>query len=276
MKISVIVPTYKPQTYLWECLDSIYKQTFPKQDYELILVLNGCCEPYNTQIKEWLSKHSDLQVQYFQTDEGGVSNARNIALDNVRGKYVTFIDDDDLISPAYLEELYDKATPDTVSLCYPYAFKDGNIDKQIHYTVTDAYYYCIENKCNNLSTIARKYFSGPCMKLIPMNIIGNRRYDKRFRIGEDSLFMFLISNKIKNIVLTSPKAIYYRRYRDTSASFINRSINEQIINNLRLIWEYIKIFMHGGYNPSLFATRVASRVRELLLFPIIRIKKNRV
>lgn len=278
MKISVIVPTYKPQGYLCECLDSIYNQTFPKSDYELVLVLNGCNEPYNTQILDWLSNHPDLHVQYFQTDEGGVSNARNIALDNVKGEYVTFIDDDDFISPVFLEELYKEAssTNNIVSLCYPYAFKDGNIDKQIHYTVTDAYYYCIENKCNNLSTIARKYFSGPCMKLIPMNIIGNRRYDKRFRIGEDSLFMFLISNKIKNIVLTSPKAIYYRRYRDTSASFINRSIKEQIINNLRLIWEYIKIFMHGGYNPSLFATRVASRVRELLLFPIIRIKKNRV
>ena len=105
MKISVIVPTYKPQAYLWECLDSIYNQTFPKTDYELILVLNGCCEPYNTRIKEWFSKHSDLQVQYFQTDEGGVSNARNIALDNAKGDYVTFIDDDDLISPEYLKEL---------------------------------------------------------------------------------------------------------------------------------------------------------------------------
>ena len=52
MKISVIVPTYKPQAYLWKCLDSIYNQTFPKKDYELLLVLNGCNEPYHTQITE--------------------------------------------------------------------------------------------------------------------------------------------------------------------------------------------------------------------------------
>lgn len=85
MKISIIVPTYKPQAYLWECLDSIYNQTFPKTEYELILVLNGCNEPYNAQIKDWLAKHSDLQVQYIQTDEAGVSNARNMALDVARG-----------------------------------------------------------------------------------------------------------------------------------------------------------------------------------------------
>ena len=127
MKISVIVPTYKPQGYLWECLDSIYNQTFSKLDYELVLVLNGCNEPFHSQIKDWLDIHSDLQAQFFQTDEGGVSNARNIALDNLRGEYVTFIDDDDIISTACLEELYEKATPDTVSLCYPYAFNDGNL-----------------------------------------------------------------------------------------------------------------------------------------------------
>ena len=80
MKITVIVPTYKPQSYLWECLDAIYNQTFSKSDYELILVLNGCNEPYNSQINDWLSEHKDLQVQFIQTDQGGVSNARNIAL----------------------------------------------------------------------------------------------------------------------------------------------------------------------------------------------------
>lgn len=276
MKISIIVPTYKPQAYLWECLDSIYNQTFPKSDYEVLLVLNGCNEPYNAQIKEWLSNHSDLQVQYFQTDEGGVSNARNIALDNVRGEYVTFIDDDDLISPMYLKELYEKVAPDTVSLCYIYAFNDGEIEKQLPYRITDAYNYCAQHNCRSLTSRVRKFFSGPCMKLIPMSFIQGRRYDKRFKIGEDSLFMFLISDKIKKISFTTKEAVYYRRYRDTSASFINRSIKEQIINNLQLIWEYIKIFMHGGYNPSLFATRVASRIRELLLFPIASIKKKRV
>ena len=105
MKITVIVPTYKPQSYLWECLDSIYNQTFSKSDYELILVLNGCNEPYNSQIKDWLSEHKDLQVQYIQTNQGGVSNARNIAIDNARGEYVTFIDDDVFFSPANMKRL---------------------------------------------------------------------------------------------------------------------------------------------------------------------------
>ena len=53
MKISVIIPSYKPQEYLWQCLDSLCSQTFPKEDFELILVLNGCKEPYYEQIKAY-------------------------------------------------------------------------------------------------------------------------------------------------------------------------------------------------------------------------------
>lgn len=263
MRISIIVPTYKPQAYLWECLDSIYKQTFPKTDYELVLVLNGCNEPYNTQINEWFSNHSDLQVQYFQTDEGGVSNARNIALDNVNGEYVTFIDDDDLISPMYLEELYEKVNPNTVSVCYPYAFNDGKIEKQLPYGITDAYNYCIEHKCNKLTSMVRKYFSGPWMKLIPMSFIQDRRYDVRFKNGEDSLFMFLISDKIKKFAFTSKNAIYYRRYRDNSAYTRSKTKREIIANKTSLIKAYISIYLRKPQKYSLlfFITRLLGALR---------------
>lgn len=264
MKISVIVPTYKPQVYLWECLDSIYNQTFPKPDYELVLVLNGCNEPYNTQILDWLSKHKDLNVQFFQTETGGVSNARNIALDNVKGEYVTFIDDDDLISTAYLKELYEKATPDTVSLCYPYAFNDGKIEKQLSsYGVTDAYNYCIEHKCNKLTSMARKFFSGPCMKLIPMSFIQDRRYDVRFKNGEDSLFMFLISDKIKKVAFTSKDAIYYRRYRENSAYTRGKTKREIIANKMNMIKAYISIYLRKPQKYSLlfFITRLLGTLR---------------
>lgn len=266
MKISIIVPTYKPQAYLWECLDSIYNQTFPKSSYELILVLNGCCEPYNSQIKDWLSKHSDLQVQYFQTDEGGVSNARNIALDNAKGEYITFIDDDDLISPSYLHELYEKAASDTVSLCYSYAFNDGERETQLPYSLTDAYDYCILHNCRSLTSKVRKYFSGPWMKLIPMSFIQGRRYDVKFKNGEDSLFMFLISDKVDKISFTSKNAVYYRRYREGSAVMVKRSLRNVTQNQMKLINEYSKIYFRHPfeYNINFYLTRIIGALRVIL------------
>lgn len=268
MKISVIVPTYRPKGYLWECLDSVYNQTFAKSDYELVLVLNGCDEPFYSQIKDWLGKHCDLQVQFFQTDEGGVSNARNIALDNARGEYITFIDDDDLVSYIYLQELYENATPDTISLCYPYAFNDGKMEVQLPYGITDAYNYCIEHKCDKLASRARKFFSGPWMKLIPMSFIHDRRYDVRFKNGEDSLFMFLISDKIDKVSFTSKNAIYYRRVRTNSATTINRSFKDVFVNSYRLIIEYTKIYISqlGDYNLYFYVTRILGSVKAVVSY----------
>ena len=264
MKISVIVPTYRPQGYLWECLDSVYNQTFAKSDYELVLVLNGCDEPFHSQIEDWLDNHSDLQVQFFQTDVGGVSNARNIALDNARGEYITFIDDDDLVSPMYLQELYEKATPDTVSVCYPYAFNDGKIERQLPYSITNTYNYCIEHECNKLASRGRKYFSGPCMKLIPMSFIQDRRFDVRFKNGEDCIFMFLISDKIKNIVYTSKDAIYYRRYRENSAVTRKRKKTERIKNCVLCMVEYAKIFLDGKHSTYFFLARILAEIKCVL------------
>lgn len=256
--ISVIIPTYKPQAYLWECLDSVCSQTFPKKEFEVILVLNGCNEPYNSQIQEYISKHQEINWNYIQMDLGGVCNARNKALDSVKGQYVTFMDDDDYVSPSFLQELYDAADEKTVSLSYAYAFDDGKPEIQKKYSITDTYEYCLHNGLNRLATTARRYFSSPCMKLIPMSIISDRRYNPKFRIAEDSIFMFLISDRIDKVAFTSKQAVYYRRFRDGSASYTNRSKKEDLKNCFASICEYTKIFFHGGYSAYFYMSRIAA------------------
>ena len=234
MKISVVVPTYKPKYYLWECLNSLKEQTFPVDDFEILLVLNGCCEPYKSEIEEYLLKNVMSNVYLIQVDQPGVSNARNIALDYAKGSYVAFIDDDDYVSPFYLEELYAKASLDTISLCYPYAFNDGTPEMQLPYYITDAY-----------------------MKLIPMDIIKERRFDINFRNGEDTLFMFLISDRFRYFAITSPSAVYYRRYRLGSALFNKRSLKERVINCILHQFYYVRIFVSNPfkYNFTFFVSR---------------------
>ena len=85
--ISVIIPTYKPKDYLWECLDSLSCQTIEKSKFEVLIILNGCNEPYNTQIIKYIESQQNVQWRLFQTDEPGVSNARNIGLDKAEGEY---------------------------------------------------------------------------------------------------------------------------------------------------------------------------------------------
>lgn len=263
MKISVIIPTYKPQDYLWECLDSLVAQTFSKEDFEVILVLNGCTEPYKSAIEKYIAeKMQDMNVNFIHTDVGGVSNARNLALDKVKGEFVTFIDDDDFVSPQYLELLYEKSDTETISLCYPYAFNDGDADKQISYYLTDIYNELHKKNNLRISSKVRKYFSGPCMKLIPMSFIQDHRFDIRFKNGEDTLFMFLISDKLKHINFTKREAVYYRRYRVGSAVTGKRKRSAIIKSNLLQIGVYFNYFIKKtwDYNWSFFATRILGSI----------------
>lgn len=267
MKISVIIPTYKPQAYLWECLDSLNAQTLSPIDFEILLILNGCCEPYKSQIDEFLKERKMYNVCLIQIDQPGVSNARNIGLDYAKGDYVAFIDDDDYVSSSYLEELYTKASPDTISLCYPYAFNDGNPNIQLPYSKTDVFeHYYHKKEFLKLSSKVRKYFSGPWMKLIPMSFIQERRFDVRFRNGEDSLFMFLISDCYRYFLFSSPDAIYYRRFRANSAMTSKRSFLDRSVNSFRLIVSFSNIYFKNcsNYNFTFYLTRVLGQLKGLI------------
>ena len=241
MKISVIIPTYKPQSYIWECLDSLCGQTFPKEDFEVILVLNGCKEPYDGQIREYIDKHPEIHWNYIQTDQGGVSNARNIALDVAKGEYIAFVDDDDYVSPSYLEELYSKADGETIAVSNSFAFNDGKPEEFLTYEMTRAFNTYSPNGRMSSSKI-RRFFSGPCMKLISMSFIQGRRFDVRFKNGEDSLFMFLISDRYKYVDFASSTAIYYRRYREGSAVKAKMSKCYVLKNSFKMMGAYTKIY----------------------------------
>lgn len=94
-KISVIVPVYNTEKYLHRCIDSILAQTFT--DFELLLVDDGSTDRSGAICDEYAQK--DNRVRVFHKENGGVSSARNMGLDNARGEYVMFLDSDDYMFP---------------------------------------------------------------------------------------------------------------------------------------------------------------------------------
>lgn len=234
MIITVIIPTYKPQDYLWECLNSLQSQTLPKDDFEVVLVLNGCSEPWKGEIEKFIAINMQgFNVNFIHTEQGGVSNARNLGLEVARGEYITFIDDDDYVSHSYLKELLTAASKSTISLCYPLSFEDGTSVYNPFYITKDYLFTHINKQCHWYK--ARRYFNGPVYKLIHREIIGDRRFDTRFTHGEDSLFMFNISDRFRWVSFTSREAIYYRRNRIGSAMTIKRSLTERLNNEMELL-----------------------------------------
>lgn len=255
--ISVIIPTYLPGFYLRECLESIEKQTLPKQHFEVILVLNGERDPYFQSIEQLLEKYTFTAFLYY-TEKKGVSNARNLGIERAEGEYCCFIDDDDIISSNYLEEFNKLAAKDVLVVSNLMTF-EGSLDN-----VGKDYLSVAFLKDNSSSSIFsnRKFFSSSCAKLIPRELISNRRFDSAFELGEDALFMASISDKVTQIVKTRDDAVYYRRIRSESAS--RKKYNKYIIlqNKLMLIKAYITIYLSNiqGYNLAFFLSRIVATV----------------
>lgn len=261
--ISVIVPSYRPQSYLWECLDSLGKQTFDPQNFEIIIILNGCCEPYASEIEAYIAAHlSKNIVRFVQTDRPGVSNARNVGLDLAQGKFIGFIDDDDYVSPTYLQELYDIAVTGIVPVSNIIAFKEGETRCQSYY-LTDLFRKNMDKGPRSVITL-RSYMSIPVCKIIPRETIGIRRFDVRFKNGEDGLFMFAVSDKIGQLCCTSPNAVYYRRYRPGSAVMKPRTKRDRFENCLCLIRAYSCIFFSGHYSFLFYCTRVLAELKSIV------------
>ena len=99
--VSVIVPIYNVERYLARCIDSILSQTFT--DFEIILINDGSPDNCGGICDEYAAK--DDRIRVIHQENGGVSSARNHAIDVAQGEYVCFVDPDDIIFPCYLETL---------------------------------------------------------------------------------------------------------------------------------------------------------------------------
>lgn len=115
VKISVIVPVYKAEAYLRDCVDSILAQTF--SDIEIILVNDGSPDNSGAICNEYAARESRVSVIH-QSNQGQAA-ARNHALAQAKGEWISFVDSDDLIHPQMLELLYDavRETGAGISMC---------------------------------------------------------------------------------------------------------------------------------------------------------------
>lgn len=261
MKISIIIPTYKPSTeYFNACIESAAHQTLNKNLYEIIIILNGPKEPYFEIIHKIINKYkASANINLIYTLKKGVSNARNIGIETAQGVFLCFLDDDDFISENYLQELLKVSNSNGISVSNVYQYYQS-LD-----SLKDDY-LTMNREVPEGILFNRKYLSNACCKLIPKSIIGNIRFNPKVEKGEDSLFMFNISPKIKQINKAKENCIYYRRMTENSVSRRRYTIWHKLTCNIKLCHEYNKIILKHplGYNWILYLTRILATLRKII------------
>lgn len=269
-KISIIIPTYKPREYIWECLNSIKNQTFTKELYEVLIILNGSEESYFDKINKYILENQLSNFILIYTEKQGVSNARNIGLDIMKGEYVVFLDDDDYLSNNYLENCSKKINKRTIVVTNNIAFDDKNGKELVKEKLWINFF---NQKITNIIKV-RRIFSNVCMKMIPKNIVDKTRFDIELKNGEDSLFMLEISNKIKYIEILDKKTIYYRRVRKDSAHYGNKTIIEITKNTIIQLQKYIKLLIKKEYSQKFVFLRILAILKGTIILLKFKIKEE--
>lgn len=126
VKVSIGMPVYNVAEYLPQCLDSIINQTFT--DFEVIMVDDGSTDGKSFEVCQEYTVR-DKRFKLIHQENGGRSAARNTALKNMTGEYITWIDSDDWVEPDYLKILVDtqiKTGADLVNVAHK-GYRDGNI-----------------------------------------------------------------------------------------------------------------------------------------------------
>jgi len=253
-KFSVIIPVYNAEKWLRQCIDSVLAQTFT--DFELLLIDDGSTDASGAICDEYARKCLNISVLHKQN--GGVSSARNLGLDNAKGEFIAFIDADDYVDPDYLETLLPRSGEDLV--CCSYAGYRGG---QRAYEVLVEERELMSAK-ELLSHTCAASLSSLCCKALRLSIIqaNGLRLNESLSISEDLEFMlrYLLCG-IETV--TTRSRCPYSYERGTDETLCSRRIiplNELHLF-LRLLGEHI-VRLREAYswhdNECLFRAAVAT------------------
>lgn len=225
--ISIIVPVYKTEPYLRQCLDSLVGQTY--ENIEIICVNDG--SPDNSaQILEEYEKN-DNRIKVITQENQGVSAARNNGVEASSGEYIMFIDSDDWVDTDMCETMYQAVTENEFPVCMCCYIKEfegkstvTNLFDGDKILVGDSYYEeFFENlagvkNCNLRYPEKMDALVSPCMQLFKKDILSDIRFvsTNELSTGEDWLYQMEIYSKADKIVYIDKPFYHYRKTNEDS------------------------------------------------------------
>lgn len=233
--ISIIVPVYNTEKYLHRCIDSILAQTFT--NFELLLIDDGSKDNSGKICDEYAAK--DSRVRVFHKENGGVSSARNLGLDNVQGEWITFVDSDDWITKDAIE--YFQTSHDEDIIINPYIeFYEGKSYLKESCPVK------ISSKQQKNAFLKDYLHTGilttVCSKIYKRSIIGGSRFNNDIIVGEDTLFFLNIILKTNNIRVLQEPYYFYRMFPDIHKYQL--SVKDSIYSMQTLWYSYKELGVH--------------------------------
>lgn len=232
-KISIIVPVYNTEKYLKKCVDSLMNQTY--RNLEILLVDDGSTDGSGRLCDEFVRR--DLRIRAVHKENGGLVSAWKRGVTESTGEYLSFVDSDDWVDPAMMEELAEKLTGNEREIIagdYVIEKEDGSRQYVWQQLPPGEYGRAAVLKeviPNLLGRESRYVTLSRCMKLISRRLIeDNMKYsDPAVVMGEDITVMIPSLIDCRRLFIMDHKAYYHYLYLNESmAHKYSKNLYEKI------------------------------------------------
>ena len=224
---SIIVPVYNVAAYLRACLDSVLAQTFG--DWECLCVDDGSSDGSGEILDEYAKK--DTRFRVIHQVNGGVSAARNVALAHAQGKWIAFLDGDDLWTSAWLQHAHQIAA--TQYALDWIAMPNGDINfvdtpQAMLPTETAPFAQVNVPHKNVVATLWQQ--TSRCgyvyLHFFRRTRLLGHRFNPQIRFREDALFLFEVAFNLSQGIIAHNLKGYFRRIRPNGATYASQSQEE--------------------------------------------------
>lgn len=205
--ISVIVPIYKVEEFLDECIQSIVDQTY--QNLQIILVDDGSPDRCGEMCEDWARK--DKRIEVIHKKNGGLSDARNVGLAEATGEFIAFVDSDDWIEPQMYEVMMAALIAEEAELV-ACGIVDFYSEREIEHSMP----YKVGTSKEFLKFIYKDttFPVSAVNKLYRKHCWDSLRFPKG-KLCEDAFTTYLLVDQAKKIVQI-PDILYHYRIRESS------------------------------------------------------------
>jgi len=259
IKVSIIVPIYNVRDRILNTLKSIKNQSF--KDFEVLFIDDGSPDDSSKIANEYL-KNTHVNYRIIKKENGGVSSARNLGINEAKGEYITFLDSDDYIESNMIEIFFEKAAKEKCDVIYSaYVFEecDGR-------TITD-------NTCSivnmNMSGIEAAIGLANGMKythimanMFRRSILLNNNvlFDENRKFAEDISFMIKAYGHSKKVCSIEGVYAHYVKW-DTSV-MNNVSINylDVYYSNIETLKYVREVFENKDLEKALVESRIPAGI----------------
>lgn len=274
--ISIIIPVYNTEKYLRRCLDSIVVQTH--RDWECIIVDDGSTDGSAAICDDYDKKDSRFKVLH--KENGGVSSARNVGLENSTGDWIYFCDSDDkLHDENSLKGLLELSEHADLAVCSYVALDDNDYvilrpDRPFIGELNGKQYFYkrLESKLN------LDYIGFLWTKLFRRDIIQKNkiRFSKDLKYAEDLLFVtqYVCSSDCRTIAVDNSRIIYdYYQHENSAMGKSNLQYNPAFFTDF-IAYERVLDIIHNCYHDKALDSAVRNKLCMQGLYHLDRMENS--